>query len=73
MASREELLHNNQRKGSRPKYFNKDTDTSRPDRTKSTIDRHQTKINSVRFEDPNNQINTMDNTNDGTQIIYAHE
>ena len=57
----ERLLHKNHKNGSIPKVFNKNTDTSRSAPPKSTIARHQTKINSVRFEDLYYQINPMEN------------
>ena len=62
----ERLLHKNHKNGSIPKVFNKNTDTSRSAPPKSTIARHQPKINSVRFEDLYDQINPMDNTSGDT-------
>ena len=40
---------------------------------KAKISRHGPKINSVLFEYPYYQINPMENTNDDTQLIDAHE
>ena len=56
-AAREQLLQNNHTNVSRPKYFNKNTDTSSSDPLKARIARHQLKINSVRFKDTYDHIN----------------
>ena len=71
-ASREQILQNNENV-SRPKYINKNTDISRSYPPTAIIACHQPKINSVRFEDPHNQINPIENTNNDTQIIDSHE
>ena len=71
-AARENIIHNNNINGSRPKYFNKNTDTYSTDPTQSKIARHRPKTNSAFFEDPYDQINTMYNTHDDTQLIYTN-
>ena len=50
----------------------KNTDTSNTAPTKAKIDCHSPKLNLVRFEDPYNHINGMDNTHDDTHLIYTH-
>ena len=37
------------------------------------IDRHRPNVNSVRFEDPYENINPKGNIHDGTHIIYTQE
>ena len=41
--------------------------------SQSTVVHHQTKVNSVRFEDQYDQINPMDNNNYGTRLIGVNE
>ena len=71
-ASREKLLQNNHKNGSLPKYFNKNTDTSKTTPLQATIDLHEPKVNSVHFEDPYENINSMYNTHDETHLLDTH-
>ena len=59
-VSREQLLQNNHKYGSIPKDFNNNIykSISSPTKTKNASYKH--KLNSVRFEEPYNHINTMD-------------
>ena len=72
-ASIEQILQSNLIKGSRPKDFNKNTDTSSLDPPKAKISCHWPKIKAVWFEDPQDQINSMENRNYATHLIDAHE
>ena len=54
-----------------PKCFNKNTDTARYGPPKAIFQRHQPTVNSVRFNDPYDSINTRDNTNDPTPLVHA--
>ena len=49
--AREQLLHNNNKNGSRPKTPNKKNDTSNTAPSQAKIYCHQQKLNSVRFEE----------------------
>ena len=69
----EQLLQNNHKNGSRPKYPNKNIDTSISGPPKATIASHGPKVNPAIFEDPYEHINPMDNTNDYTHLVDAHE
>ena len=71
-SSREQLLHKNNKNGSLPKYFNKNTDTSNTDPTQDTIDCNWPKVNSVRFEYLYDHINPMENTHDDTHLLDTH-
>ena len=72
-SAREQLLKNNNKNGSRHKYFNKNTDTSNTALSQDTIDFHPPKVNSVCFEEPYDHINRIWNTHDYTHIIDAKE
>ena len=50
-SSREQILQNNHKHGSRPKYFNKNVYTSRSDPPKATCVRHKPKVKSFHFFD----------------------
>ena len=65
----EQLHQNNNKNGLRPKESKKNIDTSRLAPPKATIYCHKPKVNSVRFEDPCDHINNMDNANDDTHLI----
>ena len=69
----EHRFHNNHKNLSRPKDFNKNTDTPSSDPNMAIISYHQPRVNWFRFEEPYGQINNIYNTNDETQIIDAHE
>ena len=71
-ASREQLLQKIHKNGQRTKDL-KNNDTSRSSPPKDIIYCRQTKVNSVLFEDPYEQINPTDNTNDKTHLIDVHE
>ena len=49
---------------------NENYNTSPP---RATFSCHQLKVKSVRFEDPYDRINIMDNTHDDTHLIDARE
>ena len=69
---REKILHKNHKHGSRPKDFNKNTDTSYntyPSPTQATISLPFPKVISVRFEYPYDHINPMENTHEDTNLI----
>ena len=70
--SRKQFLQNNTKIGSRPKYNNKNTDTSSISPPRATISCHWPKVNSVCFEDPYDHINDMNNTHDYTHILDTH-
>ena len=60
---REQLIQNNHRHGSRPKEFNKNKDASKnkgPLQAKNACP--ITNVISVRFDDPYDHINPMENT-----------
>ena len=56
---------------SQPKGLNKNNDTSNTYLPKATIDRHQPKLNPVRFKDPYGHINPTENTHEDTHITDA--
>ena len=65
----EYLLQNSHKNGSRPKDFNKYTDTAtRQDK----ISHHLSKVNSVYLEDPYDHINPMDNTHNDTYFLDTY-
>ena len=49
--------------------LNKNTDKYNSDPPQDTIYHHQPKVNSVRFEDPYDHINPMENTHEDTHLI----
>ena len=66
----EQLLQNNHKHGSIPKYFNKKTDTyNNTGCPEATIACPVPKVNSVYFEDPYDHINPMDNPHEDTHLI----
>ena len=69
---REQLLHNNHKNGSRTKDFNKKSDTSNTSLPQAIIACNKPKLNSVRFEDPYDHINPMENNYDKTHILDTH-
>ena len=69
----EKFFQNNHKHGSRSIDFNNNIDTSRSAPPKATIVCHKPKFNSVHVEDPYDQFNILDNTNDNTHPIGAHE
>ena len=71
--STEQLLQNNYKNGSRPKEFNKNTDTSNTAPTQDTIALHQPRVNSVRFGDPYDHTKPMENTHEDTHLIDTQE
>ena len=71
-AAIEEILQNNDKYGSIPKYFNKNIDTKISYPKNFTIACHILKVKSVCFEYPYNHINTMDNKNHETCLDDAH-
>ena len=68
---REQLLQVNHKHGSRPKYINKDTDSSGSGPPKATFQRHQQKVNSVWFNYPHDYINTRYNNNEPTCLVNS--
>ena len=72
-SSIEQLLQNNQKIGSQSKDFNKNTNTSNTSPIQATIAHHRPKVNSVRFEDPYNHINPMENIHEDTHLIDTQE
>ena len=65
MSAREQLLQNNHKNGSRPKYYNKNIDTSNTAAPPwDTID-----LPWVLFESPYEDINSMDNTHKDTYLV----
>ena len=71
--SREQLLKNNHKNGSQPKYFNKNSDTSNTSTTHEKIAHHRPKVNSFRSEDPYDHIHPIENIHDDTHIIDTKE
>ena len=71
-SAREQLLQKNHKNGSRPKEFNKNTDTSNTAPPQATIGRHLSKVNSIRFKDPYDHINPMENTHEDTHPLDTH-
>ena len=69
----EKLLKNNHKNRTRPKYFNKNTDTSKKATPRAEISWHQPKLNSVRFEDPYYHTVHMYNTHEYTNLIFLLE
>ena len=72
-SSIEQLPQKNHKNGSRPKYFNKNTDTYNTASSQAAITRHWTKLNLVRFEDPYYHIKPMDDTHEYTHLIDTQE
>ena len=70
-ATREKLPQINNKYGSRPKDFHRDKDTSGYGTPKSTFQWHNIKVNSVRFNDTYNYIDTQENTNASTIFVNA--
>ena len=73
-ALREKLPYNNQKLGSRPKYFHKNKDRSKntgPPQAK--IPHPRPKANSVQFEDPYYHIHHIKNNNENTDLIDTQE
>ena len=73
-TTREQPLQNNHRLGSRPKEFYKSKDTSKnicP--SQATIACHHPKVNSVRFDDPYDNIHHMKYTHEDTPLIDTQE
>ena len=73
MLPREQILQKNNKNISQPKEFNKNTDTPKTDPSKATISQYLQKSNPVRFSDPYDHINPMDNTHDETHILDTQE
>ena len=73
-APREQLLQNNHKHWSSPKYFNKKIYTYKnigiPE---ATIFWHIPKINSVQFDDPYDHIHRMEHTHENTHLIDPQE
>ena len=72
-SSREQLPQKNHKYGSRPKDFNKNTDTSNASPPKATIALHWPKLNSVCFEYPYVHINRMNNTQGDNTLLDTNE
>ena len=72
-SARYQLLQNNHQNLSRTKYFNKNTDAFNAAPPQDSIVCHQPKVNAVRFEDPYEHINPMDNIHEDTHIIDTQE
>ena len=71
--STEHILQNNHKHGSITKDLNRNIDTSISGPSKYTLVRHKPKVNLVRFFDPYDHINPMDNTNDETHLVDTNE
>ena len=56
-----------------PSTSTKNTDVSNTYPPKTIITHHQPKVKSVRFEDPYDHINLMDNTHEETHPIYTQK
>ena len=70
----EQLLHNNHKHGSRPKYFNKNEDTYKntgPPQATTSLPRP--KVNSVQFDDSFDHIYHMDHNHENTHFIDTQE
>ena len=66
----EKILQKNHKHGSLPKDFNNNKDTSRnKDILQDKISCPCPKVNSVRFEDPYDHINPMENNHEDTHIM----
>ena len=73
-SPREQLLQNNHEDGSRPKEFNKNTDTSNNTGSpQDTIFRSCPRMNSDRFGDPYEHIKPTYNTHEDTHHISTQE
>ena len=70
-ATRENLPQINNKYGSIPKEFHRDKDTPGYGTPKSTFQCHNMKVNSVRFNDTYNYINTQENTDASTIFVNA--
>ena len=70
----EKTLHKNYKHGSWPKDFNKSKDTpNNTDNTKAKIACPCQKVNSIRFEEPYENINYTENTHADTHLVDTQE
>ena len=72
-VSIEQLLQNNHNHGSGPKDFNKNIEISWSGPPKHTFVQHKPQVNSVRFLNPYDHINTMESNNDSTHLSNSYE
>ena len=70
---RENILQKNHKHGSQAKYFNNKKTSKNTAPPQATISRPLQKVNSVRFEDPYNHINPMENHLFDTQEQYIED
>ena len=72
-AARKQTLKKNHKLGSRTKYFNNNIETSISGSPKATFVGYKPKVNSVRFVDQYDHINTTENTNDANRLVNSHK